>query len=715
MRKHFFTFIISCIFIFPVHAQEGMWMLTQIDQLNLAQKGLQIPVGDIYSPGKPGISRAVLQLGGGSASFISPDGLVITNHHVAYTALQRVSSASSDFITNGFLAKTRPEEIQAPGYQARMLLEMKDVTAEVLDAGKGISDPVEKDKKINKKIEEMTESLKNGRDDVEVRIVQMFNGKQYVEFISKVFKDIRIVYSPPLSIGNYGGEIDNWMWPRHTGDFSFMRVYVSPEGKGTAYDKSNVPYKPEIWLKVAKENLKPGEFNFIVGYPGATTRYRTSTSVHWNQEYNYPFAINNFREIISLMDELTKNDPEGKIKVASLKKGLANAMKNYEGKVEGMKKTNYLQKKIGFENEFMQWVNSNPATKNKYGDILAQEKDEYVPLEKTRERDNVLGVFQGLASTQLGIASTAYYLAREMEKPETERQPGLTDEAIQNTIDGLQYNYANYFEPVDKAMLVRALKMDKALPSGQRITGLEYIVNDPSKTIEQFADEAFKSSKLNDLEFAKTLFKKSPKELEALNDPFIEIAIKLSPVTEEVQKTNQEFASKVIAIRKIYMDALYEWKGKSMYPDANSTCRFTWGPVKGYRPADAVWYDPFTTLTGVIEKNTGIEPFDAPEGLIKLYEKKDYGKWMDPVLKDVPVAFLNQCDITGGNSGSPVMNGKGEIVGVAFDGNYEAMISDWQYDYAMQRCIAVDIHYVLFITEKFGKAGFLLDEMRVSR
>lgn len=505
------------------------------------------------------------------------------------------------------------------------------------------------------------------------------------------------------------------MWPRHTGDFSFMRVYVSPEGKGLAYNKANVPYKPEIWLKVAKENLKPGDFNFIIGYPGMTTRYRTSTSVHWNQEFNYPFSIRNFKEIIALIDELTKNNPDGKIKAASLKKGLANAMKNYEGKVEGMKKTNFLQKKIDFEKEFMQWVNSNPSTKSKYGDILANEKAEYVPLEKTKDRDNVFGVFQGLASTQLGIASNAYYLARELEKPESERQPGLNDEAMQNIIDGLQFNYANYFEPVDKAMLVRALKMAQALPQNLRITGLDYILNDPSKTIEQFADEDFKSSKLNDVEYAKTLFKKSSKELEALNDPFIQMAVKLYPMSEDIQKTNIEFASKVTALRKVYLDALYEWKGKSMYPDANSTCRFTWGPVKGYRPADAVWYDPFTTLQGVVEKNTGVEPFDAPKDLVALYEKKDYGKWLDPNLKDIPVAFLNQCDITGGNSGSPVMNGKGEITGVAFDGNYEAMISDWQYDYALQRCIAVDIHYVLFITEKFGKAGFLLDEMQISR
>jgi hypothetical protein len=266
---------------------------------------------------------------------------------------------------------------------------------------------------------------------------------------------------------------------------------------------------------------------------------------------------------------------------------------------------------------------------------------------------------------------------------------------------------------VDKALLVRALKMADTLPMNQSIRGISYIFKDKSKTIEQFVNDAYKTSKLSDPGYAKSLFKKSSTDLAALNDPFINMAIGLYPVSEEMQKTMQTFGSNVIDIRKYYLDALYEWKGKTLYPDANSTIRFTSGNIKGYQPRNAVWYYPFTTLEGVVEKNTGIEPFNAPAGLVDLYRKKDFGKWMDPGLKDVPVAFLNQCDITGGNSGSPVMNAKGELIGVVFDGNYEALISDWQYDSSLQRAISVDIRYVLFVTDKFGKAGFILDEMGV--
>jgi len=715
MKKSTLGILLLFAFILQLHAQEGMWLLTQINQLDLNKKGLQIGVSDVYSKDKPSVSDAIVQLGGGTASFVSKDGLLITNHHVAFTALQRASSVNSDYLINGFLATKRSDEIKAPGYKARLLLEMKDVTGEVLEAAKGITDPTEKNKKINEKISKMTDAITKDKDDLDASVSQMYNGKQYILYIHKIFKDIRIVYAPPSSIGNYGGETDNWMWPRHTGDFSFLRVYCASDGSGKEYATDNVPYHPKVWLKVAKDFLKDGDFNFIIGYPGQTTRYRSSTSVYWNEHNNYPFAIKNFQEIIDLCDQLTKGNHEAQLKVASLTKGLANVMKNYQGKVDGMKKTHFYEKKLEFEKEFVKWANGKPGTKTKYADILAKEKAEYVVLEGTKDRDNVFGILQGLSGTPLSVAQQSIYFAQEREKPEDERKPGFSEEAIDQNIEGLQYTYANYFEPVEKALMVRTLKMANELPQNQRITGLEYIFNDHSNTVEQFVDKAFKASKLVDMNFAKSLFKKSTKELKDLNDPFINMAFSIDPIATEIQNTNEKFAANVTDIRKVYLDGLYEWKGTNMYPDANGTKRFTWGKVRGYRPADAVWYYPFTTLEGVVEKNTDIEPFNAPAQLADLYNKKDLGKWFNPALKDVPVAFLNQCDITGGNSGSPVLNAKGEICGVAFDGNYESMISDWQYDYALQRCINVDIHYVLFITEKVGKAGFLLDEMGVVR
>jgi Peptidase S46 len=713
MKKQFIITVFFFLTVLSAFAQEGMWMLSQIGQLDLNKKGLLIPLEEIYSPDKPCLANAVLQLGGGSASFVSPEGLIITNHHVAYTALQRISSVTNDYLTNGFLARERADEFQAPGYQARLMGEMKDVTADVLKSAKGITNPVEKDKKINAYISTITKAVNAKGSDLEAVVVPMYEGKQYIMYTYKVFKDIRVVYSPPLSIGFFGGETDNWMWPRHTGDFSFMRVYVSPDGQGKEYNSENVPYKPKVWLKIASETLKEGDLNFIIGYPGFTTRYRSSNSVWWNLNYNYPFSINNFREIIALAQEYAKNDPTGKLKVASLIQGLANVMKNYQGKVDGMKKTNFLQNRLDFEKDYLAWANSTPERKSKYTDILSKEKDQYNIMEKTKDRDNIFNLLQGLSGTMINVAGQVYNVSREMEKPVIERQPGLTEESLKELEEGLIYTYNDFYEPLDKALLVRTLKLAAALPADQRITGLEDILTGSGTTIEKWVDNAYNTTKIKDPVFAKSLIGKPSAEIEKTVDPFIKLAVSIYPMSQEITKISTNFASNVTSLRKEYMDALYEWKGTTMYPDASGTIRFTWGPIKGYKPADAVWYSPFTSLQGVVDKNTGVMPFDVPVGLAALEEKKDFGRWKDPSLNDVPVAFLNQCDITGGNSGSPVMNAKGEIIGVAFDGNYEAMISDWKYDYVLQRCIAVDIRYVLFVTEKFGNAGFLLDEMGV--
>ena len=713
MKKMTLSIVLFFFSIFFSQAQEGMWLLNQIDQLDLNKKGLQLKTSELYSPDQPALYQAIIQLGGGTASFVSPNGLILTNHHVAFGALQRASSVNSDYLNNGFLARERKDEISAPGYQALSLLEMKDVTPEIMKAIKGMKDPSERDKKINEVSVKMTDEAEKGKDDVMASIAEMYNGKQYILFVYKVFKDIRIVYAPPRSIGEYGGEIDNWEWPRHTGDFSFLRVYVSPDGKGAEYNTENIPYKPAVWLKVAKEALKDGDFTFVIGFPGATTRYRTSNSVAWNLNYNYPFSIKNFNELIAMMQDLTKNDPEGQLKVASNIKGLANASKNYQGKVDGMIRTNFLQEKKDFEKDFSKWINSNPEAKAKYGTLLDDIQAQYKIIDKTRERDDVLGLMQGLAGVELSLALRLNQIAIEMEKPKKERQPGFDETSIERTKQALPNFYSSYYEPVDEAMFARTLKMAEELPAGQRIEAVDLVLAKSGMGADKYAGMAYKNSKLNDMEYTASLFGKSSKELADLNDPFINLAIALQPVLDENNKVFQSFAANVTDLRKKYIDALYEWKGEGLYPDANGTMRFTYGWVKGYSPEDAVWYYPFTSLKGMVAKNTGKEPFNAPQGMIDLEKSKDFGRFADPKLKDVPVAFLSLGDITGGNSGSPIMNAKGELLGVVFDGNYEAMISDWQYDAELQRIISCDIRYILYVTEKFGKAGFILDEMGV--
>ncbi len=709
MKKTVLILLLAVLLCMSAYAEEGMWLLTQLKQLEIQNKGLKISVEDVYDPDKTSLVDAIVWLGGCTSSFVSPDGLILTNHHCAYGALQRASSEGKDYIKDGFLAKNRSEEIQAVGSTASVLDYLKDVTDEVLQAGKGIKDPVEREKKIQAKITEMTEKIEKGRDDILANVASMYNGKQYILFVYKRYQDVRIVYAPPESIGKFGGDIDNWMWPRHTGDFTYMRVYMASDGTGPRYSPDNIPVKPKNYLRIAKDHIRDGDFTFILGFPGQTTRWRTSNSVRWNLKYNYPETIQNFKEILDLLAENTKDSPEGKIKVAALDAGLNNTMKNNQGTVDGMKKTHFLEKKIAFEKEFMGFLDTRPELKAKYGTVISRIGDLYSELEKTKKKDDGLNFFGFGTGTLSSLASQIYGTAREREKPAKERNPNFTERGVEQTVKNLHLRYYSYYEPVDKAMLERVLRKVSELPAESRITGLEYIFHNGS--VNAFVNDAYAKTKLMDVEYARSLFTKSSKELEAMGDPFITMAAKMYPEREENRKRAEKFNANVTELRKEYIDALYAWKGTGLYPDANGTMRFTYGSIEGYRPADAVWYSPFTTLKGVIEKEKNEEPFDVPDKLVELYEKRDFGRWADPELGDVPVAFTHHCDITGGNSGSPVMNAKGELIGLAFDGNYESMTSDWQYDHNIQRTISVNIKYVLFITEKFGGADYLLREM----
>ncbi len=711
MNKLIVIFIV--LFSGSVFAEEGMWLLTQLDQLDLKEKGLEIEAEDIYHPDKTSLTDAIVWLGGCSASFVSPEGLLLTNHHCAYGALQRASSGEKDYIKNGFLAKTRADEIEARGSNAYVLQEIQDVTQQVLGATQGIDDPVDQEKKITAKIKAMEDNIEGDKEDVYAYIASMYKGKQYLLFVYKKYQDVRIVYAPPKSIGKYGGDVDNWMWPRHTGDFTFLRVYQAPDGSGAKYSPDNIPVTPKNYLRVATEPLKEGDFTFILGFPGSTNRWRTSNSVAWNMKYTYPETIQEYKDLIGLMEELTQDSPEGKIRVASRNAGMNNTMKNYQGNLDGMKKTGFLDNKIVFENDLMTFINSDTELKQKYGRVLSDIEALYDELGQTREKDNVLNQFGYRAGTLSSLAMEIYDIARERAKPAKDRNPDFNEKDVSRTIERLHLRYYSYYEPVDKAMLKRTLEKANALPAESRVEGLQDILVD-AKRIDDFVERAYAKTMLDSVEYARSLFDKSLKELEQLDDPLLRMAASLYTENQELQDRNKEFNAKIQDARKHYLDAVYEFKGTGLYPDANGTMRFTYGHIAGYKPADAIRYEPFTTLAGVIAKNTGQEPFDMPHQLKTLYDAQDYGQWAHHDLDDISVNFTHRCDITGGNSGSAVMNARGELIGLAFDGNYEAMTSDWQYDYDMQRTISVDIRYVLFITEKFAGASHLLKEMGIN-
>jgi hypothetical protein len=713
MKKIFISLIIMlCISPF-VFGEEGMWQLSQVKNLELEKKGFESNLADIYIPGKPCLAQAIVNLGGGTAGIVSPNGLILTNHHVAFGAVQRASTQGTDYITNGFLAQTLADEIEAPGYSARILEEIKDVTSEFARCEK-IKDPTEREKAVDLKIKEMTTNIEKGKKDISADIGKMYNGKQYILFIYKRYDDVRVVYVPPASVGNYGGEIDNWMWPRHTGDFSFMRIYMAPDGTGRPYDKTNVPYKSKYWLKIAQDGLKDGDQTFVLGYPGRTTRYRTSSDVADSLNHVYPLRIKYFKEVIDILEGFEKDSQVAKAKVAGMKKGLYNTMKNYQGNVDGMTRSNFIQQKIDFENQLMAFLKSDDKLYKKYGNVLEKIKGQYASIAKYEPLADVYRLILArlpLNGTALSTAQRAYYTAVQRSKPVKLQDPRFSEKDTIRWVDRLQFSYMSYYEPAEKALLKKWLKWANELPTEFRLKGLDEVLKSTGKTIDQWVDDAYKNSKLDDVAYAKSLFNKSLKELDAMNDPFIDLAKRLYPVEDAFREKDREDNAVLEELRKNFIDALYAWKGSNLYPDANGTIRFSFGAVKGYSPRDAVYYEPFTTIKGILEKETGQEPFDVPPGLKELYAKKDFGRWKHPGMDDVTVAFTHTVDSTGGNSGSPVMNTKGEVVGILFDGNYEAMTCDWQYDIDIQRTISVDIRYVMFITEKLAKAGVVLKEL----
>lgn len=715
MKKVFITLIVMlCISPF-VFGEEGMWLLSQVKNLELDQKGFEISPTDIYSPGKPCLAQAIVQLGGGSAGLVSPNGLILTNHHVAFGAVQRASTKGTDYITNGFLAQTQEEEIEAPGYSAKIIEEIKDITPEFKRFEK-IKNPIEREKAIDFKIKDITEKIEKGKKDISAEVGVMYNGKQYILFIYKRYDDVRVVYVPPLSIGNYGGDIDNWMWPRHTGDFSFMRIYMAPDGSGRTFNKENVPYKSRYWLKIAQDELKKGDQTFIMGYPGRTTRYRTSYDVADNLNHIYPLRIKYYQEIIDILEAFAKDSQVAEAKVAGMIKGLNNSMKNYQGNVEGMNRTHFVQQKIDFENQFMAFLKDNETLYKKYGQILEKIKEQYGLKAKYQPLDDVLRFAVSrmpLNGTTFSIAQRAYYTAAQRSKPANLRDPLFSEKDTVRGVERLQFIYMSLYEPADKALLKKWLKWADQLPPELRIKGLDDLLQTSGKTIDQWVDEAYEKSKITDVAFAKSLFNMKLKELDMSDDPFINLAKKLYPDDEAFRKRDRENNAVMDDLRKDYIEALYAWKGSNLYPDANGTIRFSYGAVDGYSPRDAVCYEPFTTIKGMLEKDTGKEPFDMSKGLKELYAKKDFGRWIHPGMNDITIAFIHKVDSTGGNSGSPVMNAKGEMVGILFDGNYESMTCDWQYDNEIQRTISVDIRFVMFVTEKLAKAQAILKELNL--
>lgn len=706
-------------------ADEGMWLPNSIGKLPLSQlkkRGFELKPEEVYSVTEPSLKDAIVQISiGGTGSFVSPDGLIMTNHHVAFSAVTSASTTEHDYITQGFLARSRGEEIAAAGYSISITQDYRDVTAEVLAAVKPEMTPEQRARAITAKQQEIAKAAAAGRekDGIRTQVIEATGGYEYYLYTYLTLRDVRLVYAPPKSIGYYGGDPDNFEWPRHCGDFAFLRAYVGPDGTPAMFNKSNVPFKPKKFLAINANGVREGDFTMVMGYPGRTMRYRESYSIDYNQRVQLPAQVASLRQQIEALTRLGETDPALKIRLADQIFGLSNSLKNFEGSVLGLKRMGVTAKKQEEEAAFRRWLDGNAEMKAKYGTVLSQIEELYRDLNSYGLKQSALNNLLN-AGDLINALEFAYGRAVDQEKPVGERSPQFSGQAVQRVLLQLGSLWQERQPEAESRLLAGALSLAAGLPEGQRIASIDGMFSGKTgearrKAAEVFAEKAINESKFKSLDEVKGLLSMSMAELKSIDDPLLKLVVAAYDENQPLTQRSLLFNGKILRLRPEYVRGMLEMRKGQYYPDANFTLRWTYGEVKGYQPRDAVTYDYQTSLRGVIEKDTGVEPFDMPAKLKELYEKKDFGSYIDGRLKDVPVAFLATTDITGGNSGSPVMNGRGEVIGLAFDGNYEGLGGDYNFDIRTNRTLAVDIRYVLFLVEKYAGAGYLLEEMQIRR
>ncbi|MGZ8844479.1 MAG: S46 family peptidase [Pyrinomonadaceae bacterium] len=711
--------LLSSLITSSAVADEGMFlpdMLNDLPLKKLQQRGLKIPLTDIYNPTGPSIKDAVVIVDGGTGEFLSPEGLLLTNHHVAFSALVAASNASKDLASNGYLAKTRAEELPARDYDVKITQDLKDVTTEVLSGVTDAMSPQERAAAITAKSRAIQSANAKPAEGITAQVLPLNEGLSYYLFTYLTLPDVRIVYAPPKNIGFFGGDPDNFEWPRHCGDFTFMRVYVGPDGKPADYSPSNVPYKPKKFLSISMGGVKENDFVMVMGYPGLTKRYRESYSVAYNQDLFMPFLIDFFHQQIDALSDAGKSNRELQIKLQSRIFDIANTLKDYEGSVTALRREQIVEQKRKQEADFTRWVSENPERQKKYAEVLPALQTAYVELNKTQPRDTLVQQLLGV-SDLFEIAGIINVYAADKDKPQGQRNPNIAILA-QRARAAVPEVMAERLSGYDRQMLAFLLRKAAELPAEQKIEPIEKrfgnLKGDERVRAEQeFAAAVAEPRKLATAESISALFEMSSAQLRELHEPLIDLAGEIGGLSNEAGSRVQTFNRTVARWRPWLVRGMSEMRGIKPYPDANRTLRFSYGEVKGYVPKDAAIYQPFTNLSGVIEKDTGREPFDAPEKLKQLFRARDFGPYATPDGQNVPVDFLSTTDIIGGNSGSPILNGRGEQVGIVFDGNYEGLGNDFFYNDAKGRTISVDIRYVLFIADKFGGAGYLLKELDI--
>ena len=678
-------------------ADEGMFPISEIAKLDLKSKGLKLTPAEVFSADSVSLADGICRVNGCTGSFVSDQGLIITNHHCAYRAIQSASSTSNDYLKDGFQAKNLGEEIPATGYTVRVTESLTDVSKQVLEVVEDSMSFGERTKAIDRRRAELEKKAEKISPGIRAEVAEMFAGKTYVLFRYTYIKDVRLVFAPPSSIGNFGGDVDNWEWPRHTGDFSFMRAYVAKDGSTADYSADNVPYQPKRFIQVQAKGANEGDYVMLLGYPGRTARHKTASFLEYEQEFRLPYVVENYGRQIATMDAAGENDRAVALKLTSRSKGLANVEKRSRGQLKGLNRAGIIEKRAAVEAELQAFIDKDPERKKKYGNTLKEIDSVYAEIRKTAKADSD---FLNLRSAcqMLRFAFTAYDASIERQKPDLERESAYMDRNYDQTKQRMMLSLKDIDAPTDKLMLRNALS---------QMTG------NPSDSFVGLVDRLYAGSSLNSPESLEQALSQTPDQLRQSGDTFMKWAVSLHPRYMSLREKAKQHQGQLGQLYGDLVTVKQEFQKTSFVPDANATLRLTHGTVRGYSPEDAVVKSPATTLSGVVAKTTGVEPFVSPKRVLDLHEQKKFGNYSHPELDDVPVAILYDTDTTGGNSGSPILNGDGELVGVNFDRAFEATINDFAWNTDYSRSIGVDIRYVLWVTDIVYEAKHLIEEMGV--
>jgi len=696
------------------NADEGMWLPAQLPGIakNLKSAGFRGDPTDLADLTRAPLN-AVVRIGGGTGSFVSDEGLVVTNHHVAFGVIQYNSKPGRDLIANGYVAADRAGELPAnPDYRLRVTVGFDKVTDRILAAARGKTGRAYFDA-----VDAASKALVaecEGEKGYKCSVATMFYGRDFYLVKQLELRDIRLVYAPPRAIGNYGDEIDNFMWPRHAGDFTILRAYVGPNGEPADYSPDNKPYRPPSHLKLATDGVAEGDFVMLAGYPGITYRHRTAAEFADQVEWRLPTSVAVLKALQDVIEARGKDDKEAGIRYAAQLQSLKNGIKRFSGELEGLQRSDAVAVRRDDEAAMLAWLANQPEGKALRPDIeavmalIARGKD-------VRERDLLVG----LLSTQTQLLKGALAVDRlsiERPKPDAQRETGYQkrdEELIRSQLKQIQRRY----DPaVEKALVTSMMLRYQQLPDAARLPEVDEVFGRTPAELATALDRIYAGTGFGAEAERTRLFEASPAEAAASKDPLLVAARALRPALLRIEDERKSREGDLLRLRPAYMQALIAYRekqGKAVYPDANSTLRVSYGKVTPLAARDAVTYAPLTTVAGIVEKNTGKEPFDAPKPLLDAIRKGDFAGYADPKTGAMPVDFLSNLDTTGGNSGSPVLNAKGELVGLNFDSNWEAVSASWMYDPRYKRAIHVDMRYMRWLIDKVYPSPALLRELGV--